>query len=78
MTAGARLYNDSAILPPSGRQSEVWALVAQGLHNGEIAARLGIEVSTVKVHLGEIFKRAHCRNRVEAALRWHRLPVGPA
>lgn len=62
-----------------GRAREVWALVAQGLSNAEIAARLFISPNTVKSHVAKLFETLGVSNRVEAAVRWQaQRPDGPA
>jgi pimeloyl-ACP methyl ester carboxylesterase/DNA-binding CsgD family transcriptional regulator len=48
-------------------QLRVARLVADGLGNGEIAARLGISRHTVESHLKQIFQRLGLRSRVELA-----------
>ncbi|GAB7004356.1 response regulator transcription factor [Nocardioides sp. AN3] len=55
----------------SGREREVLGLVAQGLANKQIALRLGISERTVKVHLGNVFRRIGVADRTSAAL-WAR------
>jgi DNA-binding NarL/FixJ family response regulator len=55
----------------SGRETEVLALVGQGLGNKQIGHSLGITERTVKVHLGNIFRRIGVRDRTSAAL-WAR------
>jgi two-component system, NarL family, nitrate/nitrite response regulator NarL len=49
------------------RQSEIVALIAEGLTNKEIASRLHIELPTVKNHLHAIFARLDVSRRSEAA-----------
>jgi DNA-binding NarL/FixJ family response regulator len=51
----------------TARESEVLSLVAQGLGNKEIGHRLGISPRTVKVHVGNIFRRIGVTNRTSAA-----------
>ncbi len=51
------------------RQSEIVALIAEGLTNKEIAKRLCIELPTVKNHLHTIFARLDVSRRSEAAAR---------
>jgi DNA-binding NarL/FixJ family response regulator len=55
----------------SVREREVLLLVAQGLANKQIAKRMGIAERTVKVHLGNVFRRIGVTDRTSAAL-WAR------
>ncbi len=48
------------------RQREVLALLKQGLPNKQIAARMGIQEVTVKLHLSRVFRKLGARNRTEA------------
>jgi two-component system, NarL family, nitrate/nitrite response regulator NarL len=52
----------------SGREQAVAGLVAQGMRNRDIAARLGITEGTVKVHLHRIYEKLGVGNRTELAL----------
>ncbi len=49
------------------REVEVLRLVAQGLGNKEIAARLSLSENTVKTHVRHILEKLHLRSRAEAA-----------
>ncbi len=60
----------------SDREKQVLRLVAAGLANKQIARRLGIAESTVKVHTGNIFRRIGVTDRTSAAL-WAREHLGP-
>jgi DNA-binding NarL/FixJ family response regulator len=55
----------------SAREREVLDLVAEGLANKQIAHRLGITERTVKVHVGNVFRRIGVSDRTSAAL-WAR------
>lgn len=50
------------------RQSDVLVLVARGLANKEIASELDMSLSTVRVHVGAIFKLLGVENRTQAAM----------
>jgi DNA-binding NarL/FixJ family response regulator len=55
----------------SAREREVLTLVSKGLANKQIGRALGITERTVKVHLGNAFRRIGVRDRTSAAL-WTR------
>lgn len=48
------------------REIEVLRLVADGLHNREIAERLGVTEHTVKFHLAAVFGKLGASTRTEA------------
>lgn len=58
-------------LTPS--ESDVLALVARGLSNDEIAARLYVSLVTVKTHLTRVFRKLGVESRVQAALLTRKL-----
>jgi DNA-binding NarL/FixJ family response regulator len=50
----------------SAREREILALLADGLGNKQIAARLGISTNTVKTHLELLFEKLAVSSRAEA------------
>lgn len=60
--------------PLTPREREVLALLAAGLTNKQIAAKLIISPQTVKKHAGSIYGKLDVHGRTEAAARareWH-------
>jgi EAL domain-containing protein (putative c-di-GMP-specific phosphodiesterase class I)/FixJ family two-component response regulator len=54
----------------SPRQTEVMQVLSEGCSVKEIARRLNISVSTVKVHLAQAYSAFGARNRIEAVMRF--------
>ena len=50
----------------TNREREILALLADGLGNKQIAARLGISTNTVKTHLELLFEKIGVSSRAEA------------
>jgi ATP/maltotriose-dependent transcriptional regulator MalT len=69
MKHGADRTSSSDALTP--REHEVFALLAAGFSNAEIAKRLFISPSTAKVHTHRVLTKLGVRTRTQAALRWH-------
>lgn len=72
--SGKRFLPPHHSVPPppewslSPREREVLALMAQGRSNKEIAASLGIAVSTVKCHVSVILARLRVADRTQAVV----------
>lgn len=52
----------------SEREKEVGRLLVLGVSNKEIARALGVEVVTIKKHVGSICRKLDVRNRTQAAM----------
>ena len=70
-------YKDEIIEPLSKRETEVIALIAQGLSNQQIAYKLHLSISTVKVHIYNIFRKLNVHNRTQAVTKAQVLSILP-
>ena len=62
--------DETARLSPC--ESEILAMVAEGLSNKEVSARLDIGFTTGRTHLIHIYEKLHVRCRTEAAAKCFR------
>ncbi len=63
----ASMYESVTGYHLSRRQREILRLLAEGFSNKEIAAELGIQESTVKVQLKNVYRELKVKNRAQAA-----------
>ncbi len=71
--------NDSELqrLGISKREYEVLELIARGLSNQEVAAKLFISLNTVKTHSSNLFMKLEARRRTQAIQRAKELRLLP-
>jgi len=72
------LSSQPLIEPLSERELEVLQLLAKGLTNPEIAARLYLSLNTVKVHTRNIYGKLGAHNRTQAVARARALGILPS
>jgi len=53
------------------REREVLACITEGMNNKTISNKLGITVTTVKVHIKNVLRKLHLTSRLEAAVWAH-------
>ena len=61
----------------SKRELQVLQLIAEGLSNQEIAARLFVSLNTIKTHSGRIFEKLDVKRRTQAIEKAKRLNLIP-
>ncbi len=55
----------------TAKEQEIFALLAAGLSNGEVSARLFLSESTIKTHVGAILRKLDLRDRVQIVVFAH-------
>ncbi len=65
---GPTAHDRGPVATMTPREWEVLDLIAQGLGNGEIAARLVVSLSTVRSHVSHILNKLQVPDRMHAAL----------
>lgn len=68
------IRSEIAARPVSPAERRVWALVAEGRPNKMIAHLLSLREATVKIHITHLLTKTDTTNRVQLALRFHRIP----
>jgi DNA-binding NarL/FixJ family response regulator len=58
----------------TNRQLQVLRYIAQGDTNQQIALKLGLSHDTVRLHVYNLMKRLHARNRAHAVAIYDRTP----
>jgi len=73
------LKNEKALgyLGISERELEVLELVAKGLSNQQIAAKLYVSINTVKTHLSHLYEKMNVQRRTQAVEKARSLNLIP-
>ncbi|WP_328383916.1 response regulator transcription factor [Streptomyces sp. NBC_00400] len=69
MAAGRQVRRDASVTTAlTGRETETLRLMARGLSNQDIAARLVVSLETVKTHVGNVLAKLGVGNRTQAVV----------
>jgi LuxR family maltose regulon positive regulatory protein len=74
-TSKSEISQSQILEPLSERELEVLQLIAKGLTNPEIAARLYLSLNTVKAHTRNIYGKLDVHSRTQAAARARALDI---
>jgi LuxR family maltose regulon positive regulatory protein len=74
----AQAPKSELVEPLSERELEILKLIAEGLTNPEIAARLFLSLNTVKVHTRNIYGKLGVNNRTQAVIQARALGILPS
>ena len=66
--AGGEEPTSPSVESLTGREREILTLLASGLSNAELGARLYLSEPTIKTHLSSIFRKLRVRDRVQAVI----------
>ena len=70
-------FEGEVIEPLSDREIEILQYIAEGLSNQQIAYKLHLSLSTVKVHTYNIYRKLNVHSRVQAVSRAKALSIIP-
>ncbi len=70
-----REHRDTALSMLTGREGDVFRLLAGGRSNREIAQELHLSEGTVKVHVGHLFAKLELRDRAQAVVLAYELGI---
>ena len=74
-TTKPRISENTPYTVLTRREIDILPLLAEGLSNKEIAARLYIAPVTVKTHLQNIYKKLNAKNRIEALKKSRKIGI---
>jgi DNA-binding CsgD family transcriptional regulator len=57
----------------TNRELVIFRHLAEGKTNKEMAITLGVQVSTIKTHINNLFVKINCKNRKEAVEKWDQM-----